>query len=120
MTSGTFSILASNVVNMHLLAFNKPKALSTETREEDNTLLNRFFFLDKAVVKLNCVVDRPLHSKLGVELQHFDFFSTGACKISPDWALSNRFVCLRTLVLCTLPGKPVATSKKQRLAPTTA
>ena len=46
--------VTSSVVNKHLhLAFNKPKALSTETREEDNTLLNDFSFLDKAVVKLN-------------------------------------------------------------------
>ena len=32
---------------------NKPKAPSTETQEEDNTLLNPFTFLDKAVVTLN-------------------------------------------------------------------
>ena len=54
MTLGTFSMLASSVVNKHLhLAFNKPKALLAETREEDNTLLNHFSFLDKAVVKLD-------------------------------------------------------------------
>ena len=54
MTSGTFSMLASGVVNQHLhFAFNRPKALSTETREEDRNLLNRFSFLDKAIVKLN-------------------------------------------------------------------
>ena len=52
MTPGTFSMLASSFVNKHLhLAFNEPKALSIESREEDNTLLNRFSFLDKAVVK---------------------------------------------------------------------
>ena len=73
-------MLASSVVNKHLhLAFNKPKALSTETREEDNTLLYDFSFLDKAVVKLNglanqCVVDSPHHPKLEIELQHSEFF----------------------------------------------
>ena len=52
MTSGTFSMLASSVVNKYLhLAFNKPKALSTKTREEDN--IKSLSFLDKAVVKLN-------------------------------------------------------------------
>ena len=51
MTSGTLSMLASSAVNKRLhLALKNPKALSTETREEHNTLLNRFTFLDKAVV----------------------------------------------------------------------
>ena len=47
-------MLASSAVKKHLhLAFNNPKALSTETREENNTLLNGFYLLDKGVVKLN-------------------------------------------------------------------
>ena len=54
MTSDTFSMLGSSGVNKYLhLAFSKSKALSTETREEGNTLLSRYSFLNKVQVKLN-------------------------------------------------------------------
>ena len=54
MTLGTFSMLQSSVVNKYLhLAFNKSKALSTETEEEGNTLLSHFYFLNKVQVNLN-------------------------------------------------------------------
>ena len=126
MTLGTFSMLASSVFNKHLhLAFIKPKALSKETRKEDNTLLNHFSFLDKAVVKLNGLTNqlrsgKPPSTKIRGRTSTFRIFLKGTCKICPDSALSSRFICLGTLVSCMLPGKPVATSKKQRLAPTTA
>ena len=54
MTSDTFSMLESSVVNKYLhLAFNKSKALSAETGEEGNTLLSHFYFLNKVQVNLN-------------------------------------------------------------------
>ena len=54
MTSDTFSMLESSVVNKYLhLAFNKSKALSAETEEEGNTLLSHFYFLNKVQVNLN-------------------------------------------------------------------
>ena len=47
-------MLGSSGVNKYLhLAFSKSKALSTETREEGNTLLSRYSFLNKVQVKLN-------------------------------------------------------------------
>ena len=47
-------MLASSGVNKYLhLAFKRSKALSTETREEGNTLLSRYSFLNKVQVILN-------------------------------------------------------------------
>ena len=55
-------MLASSGVNKYLhLAFNRSKGLSTETREEGNTLLSRYSFLNKVQVKLNGLSNQ-LHS----------------------------------------------------------